>query len=216
MFSFIKISVYIIYNMQKTVSRICGDGMLLAVYTVLSIITIKITPNLQITFTGLAIILTCVLYGFPDAILVATLGSFISQLRSTYGLTITTPIWMIPPILRALVFGAIYEIYLKHGIKLENKKVLFIIYATIAGLVVTATNTGAIFLDAYIFEYPVAMAVIESIMRFVSSILSSIAIGFVSLPIIYSLNKAGLIHERIKSGENNNISKEEILKHEKE
>ena len=107
--------------MQKTVSRICGDGMLLAVYTVLSIITIRITPNFQITFTGLAVILACVLYGLPDGLLVAFLGSFISQLRSTYGLTITTPIWMIPPILRAVVFGITYELFLKKGVHLDDK-----------------------------------------------------------------------------------------------
>ena len=214
-FYFIKISVYIIYNMQKTVSRICGDGMLLAVYTVLSIITIKITPNLQITFTGLAIILACVLYGLPDALLVATLGSFISQLRSTYGLTITTPIWMIPPILRALVFGLVYDLYLKHHIKLEDKKIMFIIYAVIAGLVVTLANTGAIFLDAYIFEYPVAMAIIESIMRFVSSILSSLAIAFIALPIIYALNKAGLIRNRNRPQENILVTEGETSHEEK-
>ena len=192
--------------MQKSVYRICGDGMLLAVYVVLSILTIRITPNLQITFTGLAIILACVLYGWVDGLLVALLGSFISQLRSTYGLTITTPIWMIPPILRAAVFGLVYEIYLKHGIKLEDKKVWFIIFATIAGLVVTVANTGAIFLDAYIFNYPVAMAFIESIMRFVSSILSSIVISVIALPVIYALDKAGLIHERISPKESEIVS----------
>ena len=193
--------------MQNKVSRICGDGMLLAVYIILSIITIKITPNFQITFTGLAIILTCVLYGLPDAILVATLGAFVSQLRSVYGLTITTPIWMIPPILRAVVFGAIYELYLKHGIKLENKKVLFIIFAIAAGLVTTAANTGAIFLDAYIYSYPVQMAIIESAMRFVSSIASSVVIAFICLPIIYALSRASLIHDRVKTEKENNENK---------
>ena len=183
--------------MQKTVARICGDGMLLAVYVVLSIVTIRITPNLQITFTGLAIILACVLYGLPDALLIALLGSFVSQLRSTYGLTITTPIWMLPPLFRALFFGAIYEIYLKHKIKLENKKILFIVYAIVAGLLTTLANTGAIFLDAYIFQYPVSMAIVESIMRFVSSILSSVAIALIALPVVYALKKAGLIHDRL-------------------
>ena len=191
-------NVYIVINMQKTVSRICGDGMLLAVYTVLSIITIRITPNFQITFTGLAVILACVLYGLPDGLLVAFLGSFISQLRSTYGLTITTPIWMIPPILRAVVFGITYELFLKKGVHLEDKKVLFIIFAIVAGLVTTAANTVAIFLDAKIFNYPVTMAIIESVMRFVSSIASSIVIAFISLPVINALKKAGLIHDRMK------------------
>lgn len=182
--------------MNKTVLRICGDGMLLAIYIVLSILTIKITPNLQITFTGLAVIVACVLYGSPDAILIAFLGSFVAQLRSPYGLTITTPIWMVPPILRAVVFGLIYDILLKHDYRLENHKILFITFAILAGLVTTLANTGAIYLDAKIIGYPVSMAIIESIFRFVSSILSSIAIAVITLPIIYALRSAGLIHER--------------------
>ena len=185
--------------MKRTISRICGDGMLLAMYIVLSTLTVRLTPNLQIAFTGLTVIMAVVLYGLPDAILIAVLGSFIGQARGAYGLSITTPLWMIPPILRAVVFGIAYEIFLKKGIKLEDKKVLFIVFAIIAGLVTTIANTGAIFLDAMIFEYPVSMAVVESIFRFVSSILSSIFIALVTLPIIYALKNANLVHNRISN-----------------
>ena len=176
--------------------------MLLAIYIVLSVITVKITPNLQITFTGIAIIMAIVLYGWTDGILIALLGSFISQLRSAYGLTITTPIWMIPPILRAAVFGLFYHIYLKKGILLQDKKILFFVYMAIAGLATTIANTGAIYLDAYIFQYPVALALVESIFRFISSIASSLVISGLSLPIIYALKSAGLLHERISVNKN--------------
>ena len=188
--------------MKRTVARICGDGMLLAIYIVLSTLTVRITPNLQITFTGIAIIMACVLYGCPDAILVALFGSFIAQLRGPYGLSITTPLWMIPPILRAVVFGLFYHIYLKKGILLQNKKILFFVYVAIAGLVTTIANTGAIYLDAYIFQYPVALALVESIFRFISSIASSLVIAGLSLPIIYALKSAGLLHERISVNKN--------------
>ena len=188
--------------MNKTVLRICGDGMLLAIYIVLSILTIRITPNFQITFTGLAILVAAVLYGTPDALLIAFLGSFVAQLRSSYGLTITTPIWMVPPMLRALTFGLVYDLLARKNYKLEEHKVLFIIIAIVSGLVTTLANTGAIYLDAKIIGYPVSMAIIESIFRFVSSIASSIVITIVSLPIIYALRSAGLIHERIKPLEN--------------
>ena len=184
--------------MNKTIKRITGDAMLLAMYIVLSTVTIKITPNLQITFTALTIIMACVLYGFTDSILIAVLGSFVAQLRSIYGLTVTTPIWMIPPVLRAVTFGLIYEIYLKKNIHLEDKKLLFIVYAIVAGLVTTIANTGAIFLDAKIIGYPVSLAIIESIFRFVSSIATSIVCALVTLPVIYALKNSGLYHDRIK------------------
>ena len=192
--------------MKRTVARITGDGMLLAIYIVLSVLTVKVTPNLQITFTGLAIIMAVVLYGFSDAVIIALLGSFIGQLRGAYGLTITTPIWMIPPLLRAVTFGLVYELFLKKGIRLEDKKGLFILFAIVAGLMTTIANTGAIFLDAYIIGYPVAMAVIESIFRFVSSIASSVFIALLCIPLIIALKNAGLVKDRIKRNDTEAVS----------
>ena len=192
--------------MKNTIRRITGDGMLLAMYIVLSIITVKITPNLQITFTAITVILACVLYGYPDSIMIALLGAFVAQLRSPYGLTITTPLWMIPPVLRALVFGLVYEIFLKRKVHLEDKKVLFVAFASLAGLMTTLANTGAIYLDAKIIGYPVSLAIIESIFRFVSSILTSIFCSIVSLPVIFALKNAGLYHDRIKDNSLENRS----------
>ena len=192
--------------MKRTVARITGDGMLLAIYIVLSVLTVRVTPNLQITFTGLAIIMAVVLYGFSDAVIIALLGSFIGQLRGAYGLTITTPIWMIPPLLRAVTFGLVYELFLKKGIRLEDKKGLFILFAIVAGLMTTIANTGAIFLDAYIIGYPVAMAVIESIFRFVSSIASSVFIALLCIPLIIALKNAGLAKDRIKRNDTEAVS----------
>ena len=174
---------------------------MLATYVVLSLLTIRITTNFQITFTALAILITAVLYGLPDALIVATLGSFIGQLRGIYGLSITTPIWMIPPILRALVFGLAYDLFLKKGIHLEDKKLWFYLFAIFAGLVTTIANTGAIFLDAYIFEYPVSMAFIESILRFVSSIASSIACSLIVIPIVSACKNSGFVKDRFTKKE---------------
>ncbi len=197
--------------MKKTVARICGDAMLLAIYIVLSTLTVRITPNLQITFTGIAIIMASVLYGFPVAIFVALFGSFLAQLSGPYGISITTPIWMIPPILRAVVFGLIYDLYLKKGIKLEDKRWLYITFAILAGLVTTIANTGAIYLDAIIWQYPVSMAIVESVFRFLSSIASSIFIALISLPIIYALRNAGLIRNRIKEENKNSSNTESVI-----
>ena len=183
---------------NRNLYRLCGDGILVAIYCVLSILTIRITPNLQITFTGLVILIACVLYGPWDAILIALIGSFISQLRSVYGLTITTPLWMIPPVLRAAAFGIAYELFFIKGVRLEEKKVLYFILSVLAGLIVTIANTAAIFLDAMILGYPAAFAWLETLFRFLSSIGSSVACALLSLPVIYALQKTGFVRERNK------------------
>ena len=174
------------------------DGLMLAIFYVLASLTVKVSPHLHISFSGIAVIITCVLYGKKDGIFVAVLGSFLGQLTGEYGLTITTPIWMIPPILRAVSFGIIYDAYLSHGVKLEEKKVLFIVYVIATGLLTTAANTGAMILDAIILEYSQTLALLTIVFRLVNSILSSVFIGFVTLPILYALKQANLIPNRMK------------------
>ena len=100
--------------------------------------------------------------------------------------------------LRALVFGLIYDGFLKKGIRLEDKKVLYCIFAIIAGLVVTSANTLAIFLDAWIIGYPMAFAALETLFRFLSSIGSTLACALLSLPVIYALRKTGIVRDRFK------------------
>ena len=139
------------------------------------------------------------MFGWLDALIIAFIGSFFSQLTSTYGLSITTPLWMAPPIVRALLFGITYDVLLKKGIRLEDKKVWFFVVAIIVGLIVTLLNTGAIYLDAIIFEYPVSLAIVESIFRFVSSILSSIVCAVIALPALAALKKGGFNRKRYQN-----------------
>lgn len=176
-----------------TVKRICVDGMLAAIYIVLSVASFSVAPNVQITFAGLAIVVTAIGFGAPDAIIIATIGAFLSQLRSSYGLTVTTPLWMIPPILRAVVVGLVAFIYRKKGSYLEEHPVATFITVISAAILVTSANTLVMWLDSVIIGYAYQWVVATTFIRFGVGIAEAIAIAAITLPLMKALRKAGLL-----------------------
>ena len=88
---------------QNTVYRLAIDAMLAGLYIILAYFTIKI-QLVQIAFTGIVVIIAALLYSPVDGVIVALIGSFVGQLTS-YGLTPTTILWMLAPMLRGLMIG---------------------------------------------------------------------------------------------------------------
>ena len=178
-----------------TVKRICVDGMLAAVYIVLSFASFSIAPNVQITFAGLAIVITAMAFGAPDAIIIATIGAFLSQLRSSYGLTITTPLWMIPPILRAVVVGFVAFLYRRKGDLLENHPAMTFVTIIVAAMVVTGANTLVMWLDSIIVGYAYQWVVATTFIRFGVGMAEAALIAAVALPTMRALRKAGVLNK---------------------
>ena len=176
-----------------TVKRICVDGMLAAIYIVLSVASFTIAPNVQITFAGLAIVVAAMAYGAADAIVIATIGAFLSQLRSSYGLTITTPLWMIPPILRAVVVGIVAFIFRKRGTYLEDHPIATAITVIGAAVTVTATNTLVMWLDSIIIGYSMTWVVATTLIRFGVGAAEAALIAVIVIPLMRALRKTGLL-----------------------
>lgn len=180
-----------------SVRRICIDGMLAAIYCVLSVASFTIAPNVQITFAGLAIIVAAMCFGTVDAVFIAFIGAFISQLRSSYGLTITTPLWMIPPMLRGVVVGVVADIYRHHKQYLEDHPIASSITILGAALSVTLANTLVMYLDAVIIGYTYTWVLVQFFIRIGVGLLEAVIIAIVTIPLMKALRKSGLI-ERAK------------------
>lgn len=191
-----------------TVKRICIDGMLAAIYCVLSVASFSIAPNVQITFAGLAIAVAAMAFGTFDAVFIAFIGAFISQLRSSYGLTITTPLWMIPPMLRGVVIGVVADIFFHKKSRLEDHPVIASITIVSAAIVVTASNTLVMYLDAVIIGYSYTWVWLQTLIRFGVGILEAGLIAAISIPVVRALRKAGLI-DRVRTREAESIPTEE-------
>ncbi len=143
--------------MQKSFSnalkirRLVLDAVFIALFVVFSVFLAFKTPWFEVSLASLPILLCAYFYGPVDALIVATIGSFIEQLLSAYGLSITTPLWMAPVILQAAVAALGFFLVRRSG-----KPWLIFAVILVSELVLTFANTAALYLDGYVWQYAVA------------------------------------------------------------
>lgn len=138
-----------------TTKRLVTDALFAALYVVFScFVTVK-TPIVEISFASFPVIFSALLLGPADAALIALIGSFIEQLM--FGLSPTAPLWMLPPVLQGLTVGLLASLISVRPDNIGKVKTASVaILAVCAGeLILTAANTGALYLDGLICGYPV-------------------------------------------------------------
>ncbi|MBQ6654411.1 MAG: folate family ECF transporter S component [Erysipelotrichaceae bacterium] len=134
--------------MNKT-KRLTTTAMLIALYVVLSILTPIKLQNFKFTFEALPILIGALLGGPVDGLLVGGVGSFLYQLLfSGYGLTVTTPLWILPHAASGLLVG-LYAKKTRYNYSMTS----VVIIAILSALLVTALNTLALYVDSKVFGY---------------------------------------------------------------
>lgn len=177
---------------QSIVFKMTLMGLSLALYVALSYASINL-QFIKISMTGLPIIFIAVVYGPIEGMLVGGIGEFFCQLVSQYGLTPTTPLWVLPAVVRGLIVGLLFK---QKDVK--EHKILWIFTVILCCLAVTGINTFVIWLDAKLFQYPSGLTYLTIIFRFVGSIASAV---------IYALIVPTLFEPLIRQGKFN-IEKE--------
>lgn len=172
---------------QKTIFRLAIDSMMAALYFVLAFFSIRF-GNITISMASLTILLVSLLYSPMDALAVALIGELINQ-TARYGFTPTTALWIIPVLARALILSVFAHIHRKKGSYLECHVLPYYLIVLFASLITTVLNTGIIFLDGYLMNYPVSFTLIETGFRFLSSVITSIIVSSIGLPILKALDK---------------------------
>lgn len=173
---------------KKPVFRITFLALNLALYIGLSFVSIRL-PGQEITFKGLPLVLISLVSGPLDGVFVAIFGEFIAQLTSIYGLTPTTPLWILPHVFRALIVGFMM---LKKDAT-ENKK-WWVFTVIISGIAVTISNTIVIYVDGIIMNYPSVLTLLTMIIRAAASIATSIVYAIVIPLLIKPLKRLGKIN----------------------
>ncbi len=170
--------------------RIAIDGMLAAVYFALSFLTFYIGPNaLKITFVSLAFMVAALLFGPLDAMAVALVGEFLYQLI-IYGLTITTPIWLIPPVIFALRLGVFAILMGTKEKPLVTRPVACAIACMDCGFVNSIFNTAALYVDSKIWGYYEFKLIFTlGLYRIVIAIVVAAALCALVVPIVKALRK---------------------------
>lgn len=163
------------------VHRISFDAILTALYFALASVGISF-GNVHLTLGSLPVVLAALLFGISDSCLIALSGELLIQFF-TYGMTLTTAIWVIPPVLRGLIVGIFAHYYRKKGDQLEKHKGMLVVAVLSAAIVTTSANTLAMAVDAWVYQYPLAIVFLETILRFASGIASAVLVGFACLPL---------------------------------
>ncbi len=171
---------------DSLIRRMCTDGMLVGLFVVLTLVNIKIGPMIRISFGSLPVVFASLIFGPVDGLIIAVLGEFITQ-TINYGFSLTTPIWVLVPVFRALVVGGVSTLFKHKGQYLEKHPVPYFATLIIASLVVTLANTGASFLDAYLYQYPFSFVWATNAIRAAISIVTSILIGLICIPLIKAI-----------------------------
>ena len=164
--------------------KLAMDAMLIAMYFVLSITVSLNLGNMKITLDSLPIIVAGALFGPVDGLLVGLLGSFLNQLYS-YGLTLTTVIWIIPAGVRGLLIGLYSK---RRGFDMSMKQTQFITVST--AILTTVLNTAVMYIDSKYYGYYTPAYVFGMLLpRFLSGIIIAVIFGALLPHIIKPLKK---------------------------
>jgi uncharacterized membrane protein len=166
---------------RSLVYRMCLDAMFIALYFVLAKITLAF-GNIHITLASLPIMISALLFGMGDTLTIAVLGEFLIQVFS-YGFSLTLPLWLIPPLIRGLVLSLVAFFYRRKGQELDRHYVAYYLTAIVAAILVTAANTGVLYLDALIIGYPLTLVWVETLIRFGVGILTAVIAAMLAHPL---------------------------------
>ena len=185
--------------MQKSktnIVRMTVNAMLVALYIVLSLPLMTINVGgLKFTFEHFPVVLSAVIFGPLEALVVGTLGELINQL-TTFGITPTTILWILPIAVRGALVGVCYKLLKNKMQDLVSVKhsALFIIVCIVSGLLSSCLNTVALYVDSKLFGYyTYEMVFGVLLMRLVLSIITSVIIGMIITPVLYALKRARLV-----------------------
>ena len=166
--------------------RLALDGMLAAVYFALSWAVIPIGGNLQVRFTSLALVVTALLFGAADACAVAFVGEALYQIV-VFGVTVTTPIWLLPPVLHALALGLIAK-------PLRDKAIPCFTACLCCGALNSVCNTLALWADAKIYGYYSPAVVFGAMpLRLAIGFATATVVSCAAIPTVRALRNRGLL-----------------------
>ena len=150
-----------------TTRRLAMNAILIAIFFVLNLYSIKIGNNIKLTFAAFPRLVAALLFGPADGVFVAGIGEFLIQLL-TYGLSPTTILWMIPPMAHALIVGLCAR---RRNFELTPRQMGAIVLA--ASLATTILTSISLYLDARFWGYPSNLTGVVLLFRFINSIIMS-------------------------------------------
>jgi ECF transporter S component (folate family) len=174
------------YFMKASKTRMLAvNAVLAAMCAVLGAISLDV-GNLKLTFEGLPVLIAALLFGPWDAIAVGGIGTLLYQVLR-YGVSVTTPLWILPYIVCGLVVG-LYAA--RHSYALSRKQMGFII--CLSSLLVLVLNTLALYVDSKVYGYYSAIYIFGSLPARIAIAIAKAAVFTLVMPTILKSARHGL------------------------
>ena len=154
---------------NKKVYTICIASMMAALSIILDILSVR-TDSSKITLYSLPLLLSGFLFGPWVGLLSGLASGLISQII-LYGFSVTTPIWIIAPMLWGFLSGILFH----KAFKKREKLWVISLVVIITSISATLVNTLAIYLDGLIFHYPTPYVITQLGIRILTSLGLSVA-----------------------------------------
>jgi ECF transporter S component (folate family) len=166
----------------RVVQRISMDAMLTAVYFVLSYFSISIGGGLEISLASFPIVLSALVFGPWDSSFIALLGEFLDQVLK-YGITLTTVLWILPPMLRGLTIGFFASMLARKGRRLEDNLLLYLAVSILGAILTSGGNTLVSYLDSLVYDYPLVSVYVVAAMRFLLGLITAVIVALACRPV---------------------------------
>ena len=159
--------------MTKNTKQLTINAMMAAMCAVLGYISLDM-GNLKVTFESLPILISALLFGPVDGMIVGGMGTLIYQLLK-YGVSATTLLWMAPYIICGLIVGFYAK---KKNFSLTNGQIMMVV--VLNELLITAMNTGVLYFDSKLYGYYSAAFIFGSLVpRIAICVGKAVAFGLV-------------------------------------
>lgn len=172
---------------KMTVLDLCLCAVMVALHIVLELFcTIRIGNDIKVTFAALPFVIIGFLCGPIEGLITGAVGSFLSQVLS-FGITITTPFWVLPFALQGLSAGLIFKAF-----KYKTKLVPIGVSVFASGFIAVIFNWIASYLDGVVFFKYMTLEVLVALIPIRLAVWVGLSIIFtaVSLPITKALLKS--------------------------
>ena len=158
-------------GMRINTKKMTAAAMLAALTAVLGMV--PDFGTFKITLESFPVLLSGLMFGPVCGLLTGGIGTFLSQLLK-YGLSVTTPLWLLPYVAAGLLSGLCAK---KAGF--SNTDLQIILITALCQIVITLLNSLAMYADAVVFGY-YSPAIWGSVMiRAGSCLIKTVAFGLV-------------------------------------
>lgn len=166
------------------IRRLCMDGVLIGLYLVLGLLRLRVGNFLEIGIGTIVITIAAISISPIDAFTIGAIGELLNQIFfSGYGLTPTTPLWVMPPAIRGLILGIVAWLFRKQGDDITKHKVLYFVTIMGTALFISGLDTGLLYLDGLIMGYPAAYTWAQMGIRFLTSQITAVVVALLALPV---------------------------------